>query len=91
MAEITFVIPARNLDTLHRTLSMLSFQKDAALGKLRRVFDAAAAERNRFVFLFFGDLAKRLNGVEKACIVSGFDPDPVFRDRKGVFFFPEIL
>lgn len=27
MAEITFVIPARNLDTLHRTLSMLSFQK----------------------------------------------------------------
>ena len=28
MAEITFVIPARNMDTLHRTLSMLSFQKD---------------------------------------------------------------
>ena len=28
MAEITFVIPARNLDTLHRTLSMLAFQKD---------------------------------------------------------------
>ena len=28
MAEITFVIPARNLDTVHRTLSMLSFQKD---------------------------------------------------------------
>jgi hypothetical protein len=28
MAQITFVIPARNLDTLHRTLSMLSFQKD---------------------------------------------------------------
>ena len=31
MAEITFVIPARNLDTLHRTLSMLAFQKDAGL------------------------------------------------------------
>ena len=31
MAEITFVIPARNLDLLHRTLSMLSFQKEAAL------------------------------------------------------------
>ena len=28
MAEITFVLPARNLDTLHRSLSMLSFQKD---------------------------------------------------------------
>jgi hypothetical protein len=31
MAEITFVIPARNLDTLHRLLSMLSFQKGGAL------------------------------------------------------------
>ena len=28
MSEITFIIPARNVDTLHRTLSMLSFQKD---------------------------------------------------------------
>ena len=28
MPEIVFVIPARNIDTLHRTLSMLSFQKD---------------------------------------------------------------
>ena len=31
MAPITFVIPARNLDTLHRTLSMLAFQKDTDL------------------------------------------------------------
>ena len=30
MAEITFLIPAGNLDTLHRTLSMLAFQKGAA-------------------------------------------------------------
>ena len=29
MPEIVFVIPARSIDTLHRTLSMLSFQKDA--------------------------------------------------------------
>ena len=29
MIEICFIIPARNMDTLHRTLSMLSFQKDA--------------------------------------------------------------
>ena len=28
MAQITFVIPARTLDTLHRILSMLSFQTD---------------------------------------------------------------
>ncbi len=28
MPEIVFIVPARNLDTLHRTLSMLSFQKE---------------------------------------------------------------
>ena len=28
MPEIQFIVPARNIDTLHRTLSMLSFQKD---------------------------------------------------------------
>lgn len=28
MREICFIIPARNIDTLHRTLSMLSFQQD---------------------------------------------------------------
>ncbi len=28
MPEIVFIVPARNIDTLHRTLSMLSFQKD---------------------------------------------------------------
>lgn len=28
MPEIVFLVPARNIDTLHRTLSMLSFQKD---------------------------------------------------------------
>ena len=28
MPEITFIIPARNVDMLHRALSMLSFQKD---------------------------------------------------------------
>ena len=28
MAQITFLIPARNIDSLHRTLSMLSIQKD---------------------------------------------------------------
>lgn len=30
MREICFIIPARNIDTLHRTLSMLSFQKDSS-------------------------------------------------------------
>lgn len=28
MVDLLFIIPARNIDTLHRTLSMLSFQKD---------------------------------------------------------------
>ena len=42
MAEITFVIPARNLDTLHRTLSMLSFQKDAGLRAV--IVDLAGSE-----------------------------------------------
>ena len=43
MAEITFVIPARNLDTLHRTLSMLSFQKDATLRAVVVDFAGSAA------------------------------------------------
>ena len=43
MAEITFVIPARNLDTLHRTLSMLSFQQDAALRAVVVDFAGSAA------------------------------------------------
>ena len=47
MAEITFVIPARNLDALHRTLSMLSFQKG---GSLRAVIvDLAGSEAVRSV------------------------------------------
>ena len=47
MAEITFVIPARNLDALHRTLSMLSFQKG---GRLRAVIvDLAGSEAVRSV------------------------------------------
>ena len=45
MAEITFVIPARNLDTLHRTLSMLSFQKDASLRAV--IVDLAGSEAVR--------------------------------------------
>ena len=31
MPEIVFLIPSHNIDTLHRTLSMLSFQKDHGL------------------------------------------------------------
>ena len=47
MAQITFVIPARNLDTLHRTLSMLSFQKG---GSLRAVIvDLAGSEAVRSI------------------------------------------
>ena len=42
MAQITFVIPARNLDTLHRTLSMLSFQKDTGFRAV--VVDFAGSE-----------------------------------------------
>lgn len=51
MAEITFVIPARNLDTLHRTLSMLSFQKDAAFRAV--VVDLAGSEAVRGVVADF--------------------------------------
>ena len=47
MAEITFVIPARNLDTLHRTLSMLAFQKDASLRAV--IVDLAGSEAVRAV------------------------------------------
>ena len=47
MAEITFIIPARNLDTLHRTLSMLSFQKDAGLRAV--IVDLAGSEAVRSV------------------------------------------
>ena len=47
MAEITFVIPARNLDTLHRTLSMLSFQKDAGLRAV--ILDPVGSEAVRAV------------------------------------------
>lgn len=42
MAQITFVIPARNLDTLHRTLSMLSFQKDTGFSAV--IVDLAGSE-----------------------------------------------
>ena len=51
MAEITFVIPARNLDTLHRTLSMLSFQKDNAFRAV--VVDLAGSEAVRGVVADF--------------------------------------
>ena len=47
MAEITFVIPARNLDTLHRMLSMLSFQKGGGLRAV--VVDLAGSEAVRSV------------------------------------------
>ena len=47
MAEITFVIPARNLDSLHRTLSMLSFQKDAGLRAV--IVDFAGSEAIRAI------------------------------------------
>jgi len=47
MAEITFVVPARNLDTLHRTLSMLSFQKDAGFRVV--IVDFAGSEAVRSV------------------------------------------
>ena len=47
MAQITFVIPARNLDTLHRTLSMLSFQKDTAFSAV--IVDLAGSEAVRSV------------------------------------------
>lgn len=47
MAEITFVIPARNMDTLHRTLSMLSFQKDTGFRAV--IVDLAGSEAVRAV------------------------------------------
>ena len=47
MAEITFVIPARNLETLHRTLSMLAFQKDTVLRVV--IVDLAGSEAVRSV------------------------------------------
>ena len=47
MAQITFVIPARNLDTLHRTLSMLSFQKDTGFRAV--IVDLAGSEAVRSV------------------------------------------
>lgn len=47
MAEIIFVIPARNLDLLHRTLSMLSFQKDAGLRAV--IVDPVGSEAVRAV------------------------------------------
>ena len=47
MVQITFVIPARNLDTLHRTLSMLSFQKDKAFRAV--IVDLAGSEAVRGV------------------------------------------
>ena len=47
MAEITFVIPARNMDTLHRTLSMLSFQKDTGFRAV--IVDLAGSEAIRAV------------------------------------------
>ena len=47
MAEITFVIPARNLDALHRTLSMLSFQKGVRLRAV--IVDLAGSEAVRSV------------------------------------------
>ena len=47
MAQITFVIPARSLDTLHRTLSMLSFQKDNGFNAV--IVDLAGSEAVRSV------------------------------------------
>ena len=47
MAQITFVIPARTLDTLHRILSMLSFQKDTGFRAV--VVDLAGSEAVRSV------------------------------------------
>jgi len=47
MAQITFVIPARNLDTLHRTLSMLSFQKDRGFRAV--IVDLAGSDAVRAV------------------------------------------
>ena len=54
MAEITFVIPARNLDTLHRTLSMLTFQKDRGFRAV--VVDLAGSEAVRGVVTDFENI-----------------------------------
>ena len=42
MAQITFVIPAGDIDTLHRTLAMLSFQKDSGFNAI--IVDLAGSE-----------------------------------------------
>ena len=47
MAKITFVIPARTLDTLHRILSMLSIQKDTGFRAV--IVDLAGSEAVRSV------------------------------------------
>ena len=67
MAEITFLIPARNLDTLHRTLSMLSFQKDAGLRAV--IVDLADSEAVRAVAADF----------ENSLPVSAVTVDPAGR------------
>ncbi len=54
MAQITFVIPARNLDSLHRTLSMLSFQKGASLNAI--IVDLAGSEAVRSILPDFEHL-----------------------------------
>ena len=45
MAQITFIIPARTLDSLHRILSMLSFQKDTGFSAV--IVDLAGSEAVR--------------------------------------------
>ena len=47
MAEIVFLIPARDVDSLHRTLSMLSFQKDHSFRAV--LVDLAGSEAVRSV------------------------------------------
>ena len=45
MAEIVFLLPARDIDSLHRTLSMLSFQKDLSFRAV--IVDLAGSEAVR--------------------------------------------
>ncbi|MBR5256099.1 MAG: hypothetical protein IKV62_04925 [Bacteroidales bacterium] len=45
MAEIVFLLPARDVDSLHRTLSMLSFQKDHGFRAV--IVDLAGSEAVR--------------------------------------------
>ena len=45
MAEIVFLLPARDVDSLHRTLSMLSFQKDRGFRAV--IVDLAGSEAVR--------------------------------------------